>query len=62
MVDSQPKVVFFHEPVFSGVTGGMQLFGAGLSYVPSVPHRPSPGVVLDPTAALEHFNGISLLL
>ena len=54
--------MLFHEPVLGGVTGGMQSCGVGPSYVPSVPHRPSPGVVLDPTAALEHFNGISLLL
>jgi len=38
------------------------LFGAGPSYVPSVLHRPSPGVVLDLTVTLEHFNGILFLL
>jgi len=50
-----------HGPVLSGVTGGMQLFDASPSYVPSVPHRPSPGVVLDLTATLECFSGILLL-
>ena len=38
------------------------MFGAGPSYVPSVLHRPSPGVVLDLTVTLEHFNGILFLL
>ena len=37
------------------------MFGAGPSYVPSVLHRPSPGVVLDLTATLERFDGISFL-
>ena len=53
--------MFSHGPVLSGVNGGMQLFGAGPSYVPSVPHRPSPGV-FDHPVTLECFNGILLLL
>jgi len=54
--------MFSHGPVLSGVTGGMQLSGAGpTSYVSSVPHTPSPSVMLDLTVRLEHFNGISLL-
>ena len=48
--------------MLGGSTGGMQLFGAGPSYVPSVPHGPLPGVVLDLTETLECFNGILLLL
>ena len=55
------KFMFSHGPVLGGVTGGMQLFGAGPSYVPSVPHRPSLGVMLDLTVTLECFNGILLL-
>ena len=51
--------MFFHGPVLGGVTGSMPSCRVGPSYVTSVPHRPSPGVVLDLTAALEHFNGIS---
>ena len=54
--------MFSHGPVLSGVTGGMQLSGAGpTSYVSSVPHTPSPSVMLDLTVRLEHFNGISFL-
>ena len=55
------KFMFSHGPELGGVTGGTQLFGAGPSYVPSVPRGPSPGVVLDLTATLEHFDGVSLL-
>ena len=62
MVNSQLKVLFFHGLVLDGVSGGMHLFGAGPSYVPSVPHGPSLGVVLDLTVTLECFNGILLLL
>jgi len=53
--------MLFHGPMLGGVTGGLQLFGAGPSYVPSVPHRPSLGIVLDLTVTLELFNGILLL-
>ena len=53
--------MFSHGLVLDSVTGGMQLFGAGPSYVPSVPHRPSQGVLLDVTATLECFKGIWLL-
>jgi len=56
------KFMFSHGPVLYGVNGGMQLFGVGPSYVPSVPHGPSLGVVLDLTVTLECFNGILLLL
>jgi len=48
--------------VLNGVTGGMQLFGAGPSYVPSIPHRPSPGVVFGLTATLECSDDILLFL
>ena len=50
-----------HGPVLGGATGGMQLRGAGPSYAPSVPHRPSPVVVHDLTATLECFDGILFL-
>jgi len=50
-----------HGPVHSGVTGGMQLFDASPSYVPSVPRRPPPGVELDLIATQEHFDDILLL-
>ena len=43
------------------VTGGMRSSGAGPSYVPSVPYRPSPGVARDVTVTLERFDGISFL-
>ena len=55
------RFMLSHGPVLGGVTKGMQLCGAGPSYVPSVPHRPSPGVVHDLTATLECFDGISFL-
>ena len=48
--------------MLGGVTGGLQLFGAGPSYVPSVPHRPSLGIALDLTVTLERFDDILLLL
>lgn len=47
--------------MLGGVSGGMQSFGAGPSSGPLVPHKPSRSAVLDLTATLEHFNGISLL-
>ena len=53
--------MFSHGPVLGGVTGGMQLFGAGPSYVSSVSHSPSTGVILDLTATLEYSDDISLL-
>ena len=46
-----------HGPVLNDVTGGMQLFGAGPSYVP---RRSSPGV-LDLTVTLQRFDDILLL-
>ena len=48
--------------MLDGVTGGMQLFGAGPSYVPSVPHGSTPGVILYLTVTLECFDDILLLL
>ena len=62
MINSRFKVVFFHGPVLDGVTGGMQLFGAGQSYGQSGPHRPSPGVVLNLTATIKRLDDISDLL
>ena len=56
------KFRFSHGPVLDGLTGGMQLFGAGSSHVPSVPRRPSWGIMFDLMATLERFDDILLPL